>query len=98
MVTANRREQRAQDVPIAITALTAESTRERGIVDLQSLRVAIPALNFDRQTNAATPFLRGVGTQTGSLGNEPSVALYVDNVYIGTGMGSLFDFNNIERV
>lgn len=98
MVTANRRSENLQKVPIAVTALTAEDAERLGVVDGQSLVDQVPGLNFNRQANASIPFLRGVGTPVGQPGDEPSVALYVDDVYMPAGAGSIANFNSIDNI
>lgn len=97
-VTANRRAENQQIVPLAITAVTAESAAQLGITDSQSLASAVPGLNYNRQGNGATPFLRGVGTTVGEVGDEPSVALYVDDVYIPAGTAAFSNFSSIDRI
>jgi iron complex outermembrane receptor protein len=53
---------------------------------------------FNRQANASIPFLRGVGTPVGESGDEPSVALYVDDVYVPAGSASLANFTSIDHI
>jgi iron complex outermembrane receptor protein len=98
VVTANRREQNLQSVPIAVTAVTAQTAGEMGITDTQSLAGAIPGLNFNRQANSSIPFLRGVGSPVGESGDEPSVAFYVDDVYMPAGSASVLNFSSIESM
>jgi iron complex outermembrane recepter protein len=98
VVTANRREQNLQSVPIAVTAITAQTAGEMGITDTQSLAAAIPGLNFNRQANSSIPFLRGIGSPVGETGDEPSVAFYVDDVYIPAGNASVLNFSSIESM
>ena len=97
-VTANRREESNQRVPIAIAAISAGTAEKAGIADAQSLAAVVPGLLFNRQANASIPFLRGVGTPVGESGDEPSVALYVDDVYIPAGSASLANFTDIDRM
>ena len=97
-VTATRRAESAQSVPVAVSAITADTARQIGITDAQSFANAVPGLNFNRQAAASIPFLRGVGSPVGEAGDEPSVALYVDDVYMPSGSASLSNFNSLERV
>src|SRR5262245_16893973 len=60
VVSAQRRVENAQDVPIALVAFSAEDAAKLGAVDPQTLATAVPGLNFDRVPTASTPFLRGV--------------------------------------
>jgi len=97
-VTANRREESNQHVPMSVTAVTSETAERVGITDAQSLAGLVPGLNFNRQANASVPFLRGVGAPVGQSGDEPSVALYIDDVYTPAGAASMGDFNSIEHI
>jgi iron complex outermembrane receptor protein len=97
-VTANRRQENLQNVPIAVSVITGEMAGSMGVVDTMSLANAIPGLEFNRQSNASIPFLRGIGTPVGQAGDEPSVALYVDDVYLPAPQSSLFNFNTIDRL
>jgi len=98
VVTAQRRAESLQDVPIAITAVTAESLSRQGIADTRQLSATVPSLDFTQQNNGALVFLRGVGSSNAGMGQESSIAVYVDGVYLATPLASLFSFNSIERV
>ncbi|HUB28000.1 MAG TPA: TonB-dependent receptor [Tepidisphaeraceae bacterium] len=95
-VTANRRSENIQKVPMAISAVSAETAEQIGITDAQSLAQNIPGLNFNRQASQSIPFLRGVGSPVGEAGDEPSVALYVDDVYMPAGSASLADYSDLD--
>lgn len=97
-VTAQRRSENLQDVPVALTVLDEKALRAQGVQELTSLAASVPSLTVTRVNNAATPFLRGVGTGVTTPGEDPSVALYVDGVYLPAPQAQLFAFNNIERV
>jgi iron complex outermembrane receptor protein len=97
-VTANRREESNQQVPVGITTLSAEDAEKVGVTDAQSLAAVVPGLLFNRQSNLSTPFLRGVGSPVGQSGDEPSVALYVDDVYMPAGSASISRFNSIDHI
>ncbi|WP_162806331.1 TonB-dependent receptor [Sphingosinicella terrae] len=98
VVTANRREQRLQDVPVSVTAVSSEMVTSRGLSDLKGLTEAVPSLVLVRSATSNTPFMRGIGAAAASPSNEPSVATYVDNIYIPSNVATVFDFNNIERI
>ncbi|MFA5631497.1 MAG: TonB-dependent receptor [Porticoccaceae bacterium] len=98
IVTANKREQSMQDVPIAISAITADIAGKLGVVDAQNLAMVVPGLRLDRQTNGIIPFLRGVGSPSTQLGNEPSVAMFVDGVYYNNSNVMLAQYNNIQSI
>lgn len=97
VVTAQRRSERMQDVPIAVSALTARAAEAQGNFDTMSLPTQIPTLQTSRQVTGFTAYLRGVGTFS-SPGNENAIATYVDDVYIQGFGASVIGFNNIERV
>ena len=97
-VTAQRREQSVQDVPIAISAFSGSFLNETGIDNTMDLEMVTPGLTYGRQLNGAVPFIRGVGTQTTSAGQDSSVASYVDDVYVSSSVGSVMRLANIERV
>jgi iron complex outermembrane receptor protein len=98
IVTANRREESNQRVPIGIVAFSADDAEKIGVTDGQSLAGVVPGLLFNRQANTSIPFLRGVGTPVGQSGDEPSVALYIDEVYVPAASASMASFTSIERL
>jgi iron complex outermembrane recepter protein len=98
VVTANRRRENLQTVPITVTAITAETAERMGITDTQSLANAVPGLTWDRATATAVPFLRGVGSPVGQVSAEPSVSMYVDDVYVPASGASLANFNTVSSI
>ena len=97
-VTAQRREQNLQTVPIAVQAFSGERLAQLGATQTSDLQTIVPGLTFTRLYSVGFPFIRGIGQNTASLGFESPNALYVDGVYIPGGNGNLFSFNNIERI
>src|SRR5262249_48250787 len=95
---ANRREELNQRVPLGITAVSVDTAEKVGITDAQSLAARVPGLLFNRQANASIPFLRGVGTPVSESGDEPSVALYIDDGYIPAGSASMANFTGIDHM
>jgi iron complex outermembrane receptor protein len=98
VVTAQRRAERLQDVPISVTAQSATALESAGVKSTDELSVAVPGLMNARQIRGNTPYIRGVGTQDSSAGNEAAVATYVDGVYFADLNMNIFAFNNLERV
>jgi iron complex outermembrane recepter protein len=98
VVTANRRQENSQNVPITVEAISADSAGAFGITDMQSLANAIPGLRIDRGTATALPFIRGVGSPIAQVSAEPSVATYVDDVYTPASGASLANFNSISSL
>src|SRR5262245_3044098 len=97
-VTADRRQESNQQVPVGIAAISADDADRLGVTDAQSLAGVVPGLLFNRQANTSIPFLRGVGTPVGQSGDEPSVALYIDGVYVPAGAASMANFNSIDHI
>lgn len=101
VVTAQRRAEKLQDVPIAITALTARQLEARGITSIDSLNSMAPNLQVSYtpgSTTAAQIAIRGGVTVNPALTWEPTVGIYLDGVYIGKTQGSVFDVVDLERV
>ena len=100
-VTAQRRSQNIQDVPIAVTAISAEALEARGLADISELSQSVPSLTLEpsRATNTTlTAFIRGVGQQDPLAGFEQGVALYIDDVYLARPQGALLDIYDVERI
>lgn len=98
IVTAQRREESVQTVPIAISVITGDSALQSGITSSQDLPLAVPGLQMDLNGIGVAPFLRGVGSTFAAAGAEPPVALYIDGEYIPSSAGALFNLNNVDRV
>lgn len=98
IVTAQRREESMQDVPIAIAAVSSETLNNVGINETNTISQVVPSVNFQRSGASGLFFVRGVGTTNASVGDEGSNAFYVDGVYIPDLSGTVTQFNNIERV
>jgi iron complex outermembrane receptor protein len=101
VVTAARREQNLQDVPIAVSAITGDDLALRGAQDITDLAETIPSLTLEpsRATSTTlTAFIRGVGQQDPLAGFEPGVALYLDDVYLARPQGALLDIYDVERI
>lgn len=98
VVVATKREVKMQDVPITLTAISGEGLEKMGVAGMDQLTVAVPGMNFGRQNTATIVFLRGVGSNSGSPGNEASVATYIDGVYQPNARLNIDSFNDVERV
>lgn len=98
IVTANRRAENSQDVPIAVSAVQADVAQKLGVMDISSLTNIVPGFTFNRQAAGSQPYIRGVGNQSTTIGNEPSVGLFLDDVYIPTSNSAQFEFNSISSV
>ncbi|MCB2073730.1 MAG: TonB-dependent receptor [Novosphingobium sp.] len=98
VVTAQRREENLQQVPIAINAVTSDTLRNLGVEDTQTLVQAVPSLNFTRSGPSGIFIIRGVSTPNGAAGEEGSTAVYVDDIYMPDLAQTINKFNNIERI
>lgn len=98
VVTANKRSESIQQVPIAITAVTGDRLAGIGITNTQDLAAVVPGLTIQNSLSGTQAHLRGVGTTALSAGTENSVATYIDGVYILSLSGALVQLNNIEQV
>ncbi|MBB6125298.1 TonB-dependent receptor [Sphingobium subterraneum] len=98
VVTAQKRAQNLQDIPLAISAFSGEDLADRGIKEIADLTKITPGLQIGNQNGIATPFLRGIGNASVAVGNEPSVATYIDGVYYATVASGFFSMGNVDRV
>ena len=89
VVTAQKRSQNLQDVPLTISAFSAEKIEDYGVTNIQSLASVTPGLVVSSTQGTPSPFIRGVGTRLATIGLGPSVSVYVDDRYIGGGGGAL---------
>lgn len=102
IVTAQRRAENIQDTPISVTALSAETMADRGIVRTQDLAASVPSLyinNISAGPSALTVILRGAGEQVGGLAtSESPVGIYLDDVYLARLSGANMELADVERV
>ncbi|MDB5698964.1 MAG: TonB-dependent receptor [Alphaproteobacteria bacterium] len=98
VVTATRREERLQDVPVTVTAITGDALTAADISNVRTLNQIVPGFTGGRGGGAFFPVIRGVGSTGISVGDEPNVALYVDGVYQPDAVGNWVDLVEVERV
>jgi iron complex outermembrane recepter protein len=99
VVTAQRRSQNQQDVPISITTVSSDVVAKSGVNNTETLSTLVPALQFSRQSSlGGAPFIRGVGTSAVPIGVEAAVSTYVDDVYLGSPLSTLMVFNNVDHI
>ncbi|MEO1581832.1 MAG: TonB-dependent receptor [Pseudomonadota bacterium] len=101
VVTARRREESLQEVPLAITAISGEELNRTGIADLVAVGQAAPnvTLEVSRGTNTTlSAFIRGVGQQDPVAGFEAGIGIYVDDVYLNRPQAAVLDIYDVERV
>ena len=100
LVTATKRERTLQDTPVAVSVITAETIERGQIRDLRDLQTVVPSLSVgQRQSTANTNFfIRGFGNGANNAGIEPSVGVFVDNVYRSRTASQITDLPDIERI
>lgn len=98
VVTAQRRSEKLQNVPVSVTAITGAALSEAGIENLKDLRISIPGLTVTNSVGYATTRLRGVGSGALGPGLEAPIALYVDGVYQASSAGNLTDFVSVAQI
>ena len=99
VVTSQRREQSLQDVPISVTAFTAESIKALDAQSVGDLDNFTPGLQInDTSVTQPSYTIRGVKTDDFGIGTEPSVGIFVDGVYAARSGSALIFFNDIARV
>jgi iron complex outermembrane receptor protein len=101
IVTARRRAENLQDVPIAVTAYSGEALERQGALDITAISDTTPNVTFEtsRGTNTTlTAFIRGVGQQDPVAGFEAGVGLYLDDVYLNRPQAAVLEIYDVERV
>lgn len=98
VVTAQRRTEDVQRVPISVSAFSAETLTKLGAATTRDLQFTTPGLVFQNDNAAATPFIRGVGSGFAGVGLEGSIALYVDDVYLQSQIGATQTFVDVSQV
>jgi iron complex outermembrane recepter protein len=98
IVTAQKRTESLQDVPLAISALSGDTMSDRGITDVASLAQAVPSLTFGSYGGQARIAIRGIGFDTINPGGEGRVAYHLNGVYLSHPAATIGTFFDVERV
>ena len=98
VVTAQRRGENLQDVPLAITAVSGETLAQKNITDVTRLQELAPGLSVGRSGSDARPNIRGINTEAIGANSDPRIAFYVDDVYQSRTSQALAAFVDLERV
>lgn len=98
VVTAQRRNERLQDIPISVTAISADTLASNRIVSTKDIQFAVPTLVYSSAVGYAAPYLRGIGTDHTFPNADPSVATYIDGVFVSNNVAVLQNLLGIERV
>ena len=103
VVTARRREESLQSVPVAVSVLTGEELQEAGGLKIDAIGKVVPNVHFEAAggtSGVKSPviFIRGMGQNDFIPVEDPAVGIYLDGVYMGRNIGSVFDLIDIERI
>ena len=103
-VTARKREESLDDLPLSVTAFTGESLEARGIDQIDELADFSPNVTFQNHpsfggaSNNAAVYIRGIGAKEFTPTTDPGVGIYVDGVYIARSVGAILDLLEFERI
>lgn len=98
VVTAQRVSERLQDVPLAVTALSAATLANKNVTDITRLQDLAPGLQVGRSGSDARANIRGINTEAIGANSDPRIAFYVDDVYQSRTSQALAAFVDLERV
>jgi iron complex outermembrane receptor protein len=100
VVTAQRREESLQKVPVAVTAISSAQIDQLRVTNVKNLAGIAPSLQINNQglSSNSTIIIRGIASGTSNNAVDPKVGIYIDGVYVGRTVGSIFDLADIQRV
>lgn len=98
VVTAQRREEAAVDVPISVTSLSAAQLQTANVEELMDISKLTPSLRFDYQGGFVQPTIRGIGTAVTTSGGGANVGIYVDGFYSPNPLAANFQLMNVESI
>lgn len=101
IVTARKREESLQDIPVAVAAISGEALEEVGITRLDQVTALVPNLRMQSSgtgASVATVYIRGIGYNGTEKLDAPSVGVFIDDFYWGMGHGQLVDTFDVERL
>ena len=104
VVTAQKRSENVQKVPIAISAFTSQALQERAIGNIAQLSAIAPNVNLDAgtpfsgSTAVLSAYIRGIGSDDFAFNIDPGVGIYLDGVYLARTVGANQDLPDVERI
>ncbi|WP_447750065.1 TonB-dependent receptor [Sphingopyxis fribergensis] len=99
VVTARKREESLQDVPISVQAFSSAALERSGIKDFSEIAYRVPGLKLSAERAVDTElFIRGIGSDIQGAGADGAVGIFLDGAYLSRGTGSLLDLYDLERV
>lgn len=98
LVTARKRTERLQEVPISANIHSGENLIKSGVANLERMSSYVPNLTIQPSPGVPSLYIRGIGSGPNNPSFEPSVGLFVDGIYLGRGRQSSGDFLDIARI
>jgi iron complex outermembrane recepter protein len=98
VVTAQRREENLQSVPLSVSAFSAAQIRARGLTDASRLEGSVPGFTFGRSGVDARPAIRGVRTENVGVNGDTTIGFFIDGVYQSRAAQATLGFVDLERV
>lgn len=99
VVTATKRAESMQDIPLAVTAFTGDQLEDAGVKDIRDIAGQTPGLQIkSRGETEGSVFIRGIGSVAPGIGADPAVGIYIDGLYASRGTNATAAFFDIERV
>src|SRR6202789_276554 len=96
VVTAQKRAENLQDVPIAISTVSGNQLAAVAATDITAIADMVPGLQMTTTQGSLAPHIRGIGSDIPNV--ENSVALYLDGVYLGSPSAALLSLNNVQQI
>jgi iron complex outermembrane receptor protein len=99
VVTATKRAESLQDIPISVSAFTGEQLEAAGVKDIRDIAGQTPGLQIkSRGETESAVFIRGIGSVAPGIGADPAVGIYIDGLYASRGTNATAAFFDVERV
>jgi iron complex outermembrane recepter protein len=98
VVTAQRREENLQSVPLSVSAFSASQIKARGLTDVSRLESSVPGFTFGRSGVDARPAIRGVRTENVGVNGDTTIGFFIDGVYQSRAAQATLGFVDLERV
>ena len=98
IVTAQRREENLQSVPISVSAFGADAIKEKGLTDVSRLEGLVPGFTFGRAGVDARPAIRGVRTESVDVNADTTIGFFIDGIYQSRASQATLGFIDLERV
>lgn len=98
VVTAQRRTENLQQVPIAVTAIAPAQLEQLNLRSIDAIQMVTPGLVFTKGFGFAQNFIRGIGSEFANAGLGSAVSTYVDGAYVERGYGTVFDLLDVGSI